>query len=75
MTLHAADLGNPAKPESVMAVWTARISEEFFRQGDAEKKLGLKVSPMMDRTQPSIPKSQVDLLSSSPSHDGLGHRC
>eukprot|EP00457_Paulinella_chromatophora_P002475 gb/GEZN01002480.1/.p1 GENE.gb/GEZN01002480.1/~~gb/GEZN01002480.1/.p1 ORF type:complete len:670 (+),score=131.27 gb/GEZN01002480.1/:347-2356(+) len=60
--LHVADLGNPAKPEEIMTVWTARITEEFFRQGDAERKLGLNISPMMDRQKPNIPNSQVGFI-------------
>jgi hypothetical protein len=36
-----------------------RLEEEFFRQGDEEKKLGLPVSALFDREQPGITKSQV----------------
>eukprot|EP00808_Paulinella_micropora_P008644 g53425.t1 len=60
--LHVADLGNPAKPETIMTIWTARITEEFFRQGDAERKLGMPISAMMDRTKPNIPNSQVGFI-------------
>ena len=36
---------------------------EFFRQGDKEKELGLEISPMFDRTSASIEKTQVcDIL-------------
>lgn len=33
--------------------------EEFFRQGDLEKELGLDISPMCDRLTATVEKSQV----------------
>ena len=33
--------------------------EEFFLQGDLERQKGMEVSPMMDRYNASIEKSQV----------------
>ena len=35
------------------------MEEEFFRQGDQEKLLGLPVSPLFDRDKPGLTKSQV----------------
>jgi 3'5'-cyclic nucleotide phosphodiesterase len=35
--------------------------EEFFRQGDMERKDGLDISPMCDRNQASVDQSQVSL--------------
>jgi len=32
---------------------------EFFKQGDTERKLGLDISPMCDRYTATIEKSQV----------------
>jgi len=60
--VHCADLGNPAKPQPTMRRWTAAITEEFFLQGDYELALGLPVSPMMDRTKPTIEKSQIGFI-------------
>jgi len=60
--MHCADLGNPAKPQDTMLKWTYSITEEFFRQGDNEKELGLPISPMMDRSKPNIEKSQVGFI-------------
>ena len=39
-----------------------RVVEEFFRQGDQERKLGLPISPFMDRETPKIPKSQINFI-------------
>ena len=33
--------------------------EEFFRQGDREREIGLEISPMCDRYNATIEKSQV----------------
>lgn len=38
--LHAADLNNPTKSEAVTKLWTERVLQEFFDQGDTEKRLG-----------------------------------
>jgi len=60
--MHCADLGNPAKMQDTMLKWTNAITEEFFRQGDSERELGLPVSPMMDRSKPNVEKSQVGFI-------------
>jgi cAMP-specific phosphodiesterase 4 len=59
--VHCADLSNPAKPLPVYRQWVQRISEEFYRQGDLEKKAGLPVSAMCDRNSTNLEKSQVTL--------------
>mmetsp|Transcript_56398 Transcript_56398/g.123226 ORF Transcript_56398/g.123226 Transcript_56398/m.123226 type:complete len:592 (-) Transcript_56398:175-1950(-) len=62
--LHAADISNPVKPRPVMLKWTARVSEEFWSQGDEEKVLGLDISPMCDRESgmKSVPKGQMGFI-------------
>jgi hypothetical protein len=60
--LHTCDVSNPAKERSVMLRWTDRVVEEFFRQGDREKALGLKVSPFMDRESPTLKKQQTGFI-------------
>jgi cAMP-specific phosphodiesterase 4 len=39
--------------------WCGRIMEEFFQQGDKEREGGLDISPMCDRFNATIEKSQV----------------
>ena len=39
--------------------WCERIMEEFFQQGDRERESGLDISPMCDRYNATIEKSQV----------------
>ncbi|CAH8868771.1 unnamed protein product [Trichobilharzia szidati] len=60
--IHCADLSNPAKPLRLYRKWTGRLIEEFFRQGDKERKLSLEISPMCDRESVAIEKSQVSFI-------------
>ena len=57
--VHCADLSNPTKPLECYKVWVGRIMEEFFQQGDKEREAGLDISPMCDRYNATIEKSQV----------------
>ncbi|ORZ23653.1 hypothetical protein BCR42DRAFT_367532 [Absidia repens] len=47
--LHAADISNTVRPWAISKQWSDLIVQEFFRQGDIEKRYGLAVSPGMDR--------------------------
>ncbi|GAX77145.1 hypothetical protein CEUSTIGMA_g4591.t1 [Chlamydomonas eustigma] len=58
MSLKCADLGHLASPEPVHKRWVQRLEEEIFCQGDAERKAGLPVSPLMDRQKGGVSKSQ-----------------
>ena len=62
MCLHTADISNPAKPSKISAGWTAKVYEEFFRQGDMEKKLNMQVSLMCDRETTSINKAMIGFI-------------
>jgi cAMP-specific phosphodiesterase 4 len=57
--VHCADLSNPTKPLELYRRWVERIMEEFFQQGDREREAGLDISPMCDRFNATIEKSQV----------------
>jgi len=60
--LHVADIANPSKPWPDCKRWTYMLMEEWFRQGDKEKALGLDISPMMDRCKPNIPRGQIGFI-------------
>ena len=60
--IKTADIGHCAKPVDLHVKWSMAISEEFFSQGDEERKLGLKVAPHMDRKTASIPKGQIGFI-------------
>jgi len=60
--IHSADISNPTKPFSICKAWTDLVMEEFFMQGDLEKKKGLPVSFLCDRSTTNIPKSQIGFI-------------
>ncbi|KAG6976977.1 hypothetical protein JG688_00000781 [Phytophthora aleatoria] len=60
--LMLADLGHTAKPFAYHETWAERISEEFFRQGETEERNNLPISPLCDRKQANLPRSQVTFL-------------
>ena len=62
MCLHTADISNPAKPEEISNKWTYRVYEEFFRQGELEKKLGLSVSLLCDRDTTNVNKAMIGFI-------------
>lgn len=62
MVLKCCDVSHPSKPLQLHLNWTERIGEEFFRQGDREKKLGLPVSPLCDRDDFNLPKAQMGFI-------------
>merc|ERR1719373_539574 len=62
IVLHAADIGNTAKPWAAAQKWAKRCMEEFFRQGDMEEYLGYPVTPMMRRDEQSIPQCQIGFI-------------
>uniref|UniRef100_A0A674M9V2 Phosphodiesterase n=1 Tax=Takifugu rubripes TaxID=31033 RepID=A0A674M9V2_TAKRU len=60
--VHCADLSNPTKPLELYRRWTDRIMREFFTQGDRERDKGMEISPMCDKHNASIEKSQVGFI-------------
>ena len=60
--LHAADISNPVKSFDICKKWALLVVEEFFSQGDVEKRLGLDVSPMSDRLTTNVNSMQVGFI-------------
>lgn len=60
--LHMADISNAGKTGLISRQWTDRCLEEFFTQGDQEKKLGMEASPQCDRDTVSKPDSQIGFI-------------
>lgn len=59
--VHCSDLSNPTKPLDIYKKSVDRLMEEFFQQGDKERERGMDISPMCDRHNATIEKSQVRL--------------
>mmetsp|Transcript_13629 Transcript_13629/g.21099 ORF Transcript_13629/g.21099 Transcript_13629/m.21099 type:complete len:315 (-) Transcript_13629:137-1081(-) len=62
VALKCADISHTTKAQHLHLAWTDRVSEEFFCQGDDEKKHGLSISPGMNREEVNVCKSQVGFL-------------
>ncbi|CAI9716633.1 calmodulin-dependent 3 3' [Octopus vulgaris] len=62
LVLHCADISHPAKEWFMHKKWTDLLLEEFFRQGDREKELGLPFSPLCDRKTTLVAESQIGFI-------------
>ncbi|XP_073986810.1 dual specificity calcium/calmodulin-dependent 3',5'-cyclic nucleotide phosphodiesterase 1A-like isoform X4 [Rhodnius prolixus] len=62
LVLHCCDISHPAKRWDLHHKWTTRLLEEFFRQGDKERDLGLPFSPLCDRNNIMIAESQIGFI-------------
>ncbi|XP_018613362.1 high affinity cAMP-specific 3',5'-cyclic phosphodiesterase 7A-like isoform X2 [Scleropages formosus] len=63
MALKCADICNPCRPWELSKQWSGKVTEEFFNQGDIEKKHGLEVSPLCDRQLDTVPNIQTGFIS------------
>mmetsp|Transcript_20747 Transcript_20747/g.31465 ORF Transcript_20747/g.31465 Transcript_20747/m.31465 type:complete len:161 (+) Transcript_20747:44-526(+) len=52
----------PQKNSPMLELWTDRCLDEFFAQGDQERKLGLTISPNCDRNETKKPESQIGFI-------------
>ena len=72
--MHMADISGQAKPEFLSLLWTDRVTEEFFAQGDKEAELGLPISNLCDRKTTNIYDSQIGFIQFviKPAYEVLG---
>jgi len=59
IAIKCADISNPCRSWDVSRLWSLRACEEFFRQGDVERELGLALTPICDRFNVTVAKVQV----------------
>ena len=62
MIFKMADTSNATRPMDSMKEWAKRVFDEFLLQGDLEKKLGIPVTPHMDRNTSRLPRLQNNFL-------------
>ncbi|XP_022650232.1 cGMP-inhibited 3',5'-cyclic phosphodiesterase A-like isoform X2 [Varroa destructor] len=62
MAIKLSDINGPCKRRDIHVQWTRRIEQEFYEQGDEEQRLGLPVSPFMDRSRPQLAKLQESFI-------------
>ena len=58
MIIKLSDINGPCKRHDIHIQWTHRIAEEFYEQGDDEARLGMPISPFMDRQNSQLAKLQ-----------------
>ena len=61
--IHLADLAHNTRLFNISIKWVELLSEEFWRQGDLEKKQNLPVTFLCDRDNINIPQSQKGFIS------------
>uniref|UniRef100_A0A8C6U5T6 3',5'-cyclic-AMP phosphodiesterase n=1 Tax=Neogobius melanostomus TaxID=47308 RepID=A0A8C6U5T6_9GOBI len=57
IALKCADVCNPCRVWELSRQWSDRVCEEFYRQGDLERKFDLEISPLCDQQTDSVPMS------------------
>ena len=64
LAIKCADVGHPSRKLELHLLWSDRIKEEFFQQGDKEKSKGISISALCDRNVPisSYPSSQIGFI-------------
>ncbi|KAJ8376645.1 hypothetical protein SKAU_G00072250 [Synaphobranchus kaupii] len=62
MALKCADICNPCRPWELSKQWSEKVTQEFFHQGDVEKKHKLEVSPLCDSQTNSVGKIQIGFM-------------
>ena len=49
LILKCADISNQARPRHIAAKWNDRVYQEFYREGDQDRKRGRQVLNLHDR--------------------------
>jgi len=60
--LHFCDVSNPTKAFRLCEAWAALVVEEFHRQGDRERELGIPVQPLNHRDRANRAHSQLGFI-------------
>ncbi|CAL8313958.1 unnamed protein product [Lota lota] len=63
IALKCADVCNPCRAWNLSRQWSERVCDEFYRQGDIEKKFALEVSPLCNQQEDSVPSIQIGFIS------------
>lgn len=62
IALKCADICNPCRNWPVSKLWSERVCDEFFRQGDYERQLQIPVTPLCDRNATTVAKIQAGFM-------------
>lgn len=62
IALKCADICNPCRHWPISERWSRQVCEEFFRQGDMERQVGVPVTPVCDRQANTVAKIQIGFM-------------
>uniref|UniRef100_H3AM96 Phosphodiesterase n=1 Tax=Latimeria chalumnae TaxID=7897 RepID=H3AM96_LATCH len=62
IALKCADICNPCRVWDMSKQWSERVCEEFYRQGDLERKFELEISPLCNQQKDSVPSIQIGFM-------------
>lgn len=62
LIMTCSDLSDQTKGFKLAKEVAQKVYEEFFKQGDLEKRMGNKPIEMMDREKASIPDLQIEFI-------------
>ncbi|XP_076440995.1 uncharacterized protein LOC143280247 [Babylonia areolata] len=62
IALKCADICNPCRNWYLSERWSRQVCEEFFRQGDMERQIGIEVAPVCDRYRQTVAKIQIGFM-------------
>ncbi|XP_056283896.1 cAMP-specific 3',5'-cyclic phosphodiesterase 7B-like isoform X2 [Pseudoliparis swirei] len=63
IALKCADVCNPCRVWELSRQWSERVCEEFYRQGDLERKFDMEISPLCNQQADSVPAIQIGFIS------------
>ncbi|XP_034756718.1 cAMP-specific 3',5'-cyclic phosphodiesterase 7B-like isoform X2 [Etheostoma cragini] len=63
IALKCADVCNPCRFWELSKQWSERVCEEFYRQGDLERKFDFEISPQCNQQVDSVPDIQIGFIS------------
>ncbi|XP_032399116.1 cAMP-specific 3',5'-cyclic phosphodiesterase 7B isoform X2 [Etheostoma spectabile] len=63
IALKCADVCNPCRFWELSRQWSERVCEEFYSQGDLERKFDFEISPQCNQQADSVPAIQIGFIS------------
>ena len=64
--MHSCDVSQAGRPFEIVNEWTYLLFEEFFDQGDLERKEGLPITMLCDRSTTNVSNAQPGFISFVP---------
>ncbi|XP_041359600.1 high affinity cAMP-specific 3',5'-cyclic phosphodiesterase 7A-like isoform X2 [Gigantopelta aegis] len=62
IALKCADICNPCRTWKISKVWSEKVCEEFFNQGDTEWAIDIPVTPVCDKQSTTVAKIQAGFM-------------